>query len=206
MNENTSPTARRSPWRRRPRLFSGSPLLRSIRFSRRNRRSSSRSSLRQPLALALRRPRPACAQFRSDCSETPSSLASWLIGFSLNRSSSQPHDGTPADTAASTSALEPPCPGLSTQALKCPRKRGKSQTALPTRPRPRSPKPGRMAKPTQKIAALTCSTGQGSRPHSNPNRTATPTAQQPQPHSKHSPAAPPTARTQPLGAGVPRMN
>src|SRR5665811_2373905 len=48
--------------------------------------------------------------------------------------SSTEEDGTPVDTAASIWALEPPCPGLSTQALKCPRNRGKS---IPQR-RPRN--------------------------------------------------------------------
>jgi glycosyltransferase involved in cell wall biosynthesis len=46
--ERRQPTARRSPWRSRPRLFKISRSIRSVWFSPRKRASSSRSSLESP--------------------------------------------------------------------------------------------------------------------------------------------------------------
>ena len=128
MNRKTL-TGSRSPWRRRPPLFSGSRAPRRATLtSRRNRRSSSRSSLLRPGAV-------------------PSSTSSWLrpVPQRLRRdaqldaraagptdrcsaTAAPPPGGTPTNTAGSLASTDI-LPDRANSVSRCPPKRGNSTTA-----------------------------------------------------------------------------
>ena len=111
----------------RPRVLATIPVRPAsrIRFSRRSRRSSYRSSLlrpsRRPSSMSIWRLR-----LRSDCGETPSSRAS--SGTDLPAALAQarpPHGGTPMDTPQAWTLILPA--GPDGPVSKCPRRRGNSK-------------------------------------------------------------------------------